>query len=431
MRTDQGVADVETNASMTAETLPPVALVDLYRHLHQHPELSQHEHATAALVAAELERCGYATTTGVGGAGVVGVLSAGVGPTVLLRADMDALPVQERTGLDYASTARGTDAQGRDVPVMHACGHDLHVACLVGAARVLAAEVTNWSGTVVLVFQPAEELGTGARAMIDDGLFDSFPRPDVVLGQHVAPLPAGTIGLRAGPAFAAADALRITVHGRGGHGSRPETTIDPVVIGAAIVLRLQTVVSREIGGTDVAVVTVGTFHAGTKENVVPDTAELTLSVRTFDPGVRDRVLAAIRRIALGEAAAGGADREPDVVLVESFPSVINTEPATDRVHGAFAAAFGAASILDPGLVTGSEDVGVLASEAGAQGVYWLLGGAAASRFAGASTPEQLVDVVRGLPSNHSAEFAPTPVPTIDCGVTALVTAARVWLCAGD
>jgi amidohydrolase len=405
----------------------PITLAALYQHLHQHPELSFHEHATAELVAAELERCRFTTTSGVGGTGVVGLMSNGPGPTVLLRADMDALPVEERTGLDYASTVRGTDPRGRDVPVMHACGHDLHVTCLIGAARSFAADPRSWSGTLMLVFQPAEELGTGARAMIDDGLFERFARPDVVLGQHVAPLPAGAVGLRVGPAFAASDAMRITVHGRGGHGSRPEATIDPVVIGAAIVMRLQTVVSREIGGTDVAVVTVGSFHSGTKENIIPDRAELMLSVRTFDLGVRERVLGAVRRIAIGEAAAGGATLEPDVVLVESFPAVVNTRAATGRVRTAFATTFGAAAIVDPGLVTGSEDVGMLATEAGADCVYWLLGSAAAVHFAGASTPESLLDVVRGLPSNHSAEFAPTIEPTIGCGVTALVTAARAWL----
>ena len=402
-------------------------LAELYRHLHRHPELSFQEHATAELVAAELERCGFVTTSGVGGTGVVGLMANGPGPTVLLRADMDALPVEEATGLEYASTVRGADPQGRDVPVMHACGHDVHVTCLIGAARAFAAERESWSGTLMLVFQPAEELGTGAEAMIEDGLFDRFPRPDVVLGQHVALLPAGTIGLRVGPAFAASDALRITVHGRGGHGSRPEATIDPVVIGAAIVLRLQTVVSREIGGTDVAVVTIGSFHSGTKENIIPDTAELMLSVRTFDLGVRDRVLAAIRRIALGEAAAGGATQEPDVVLVESFPAVVNTEAATGRVHDAFAATLGYAAIVDPGLVTGSEDVGRLATAAAAESAYWLLGSAAAVHFAEAGSPEEVIEIARGLPSNHSAQFAPTINPTITNGVTALVTAARAWL----
>ncbi len=407
-------------------TAKAVSLPALYRELHRHPELSFQEHATAELVAAELERCGFDTTSGVGGTGVVGLMANGPGPTVLLRADMDALPVAEDTGLEYASTGRGTDPQGLDVPVMHACGHDLHVTCLIGAARSFSAEPESWSGTLMLVFQPAEELGTGAEAMIEDGLFERFPCPDVVLGQHVVPLPVGTIGLRVGPAFAASDAMRITVHGRGGHGSRPEATIDPVVIGAAIVLRLQTVVSREIGGTDVAVVTVGSFHSGTKENIIPDTAELMLSVRTFDPGVRDRALTAIRRIALGEAAAGGATQEPDVVLVESFPAVVNSEVATGKVREVFATTFGAAAIVDPGLVTGSEDVGMLATAAAAESAYWLLGGVAAEHFAGAGTPQEVLDIVRGLPTNHSAQFAPAIEPTLTHGVTALVTAARAW-----
>ncbi|MEP7765170.1 amidohydrolase [Sanguibacter sp. 25GB23B1] len=405
----------------------PAGLAAIYQHLHENPELSFDETATAALVAAELDRCGFDTTTGVGVTGVVGVLRNGPGPTVLLRADMDALPVEEQTGLAYASTARATDPHGRDVPVMHACGHDMHVTCLIGASRSLALDRDAWSGTLVVVFQPAEELGTGARAMIEDGVFDRFPRPDVVLGQHVSPLPAGTIGLRSGPAFAASDALRITVHGRGGHGSRPEVTIDPIVIGASIVTRLQTIVSREVAGTDVAVLTVGAFHAGFKENIIPDSAELSLSVRTFEAGVRDRVLAAIHRVAAGEAAAGGAIREPDVVLVESFPAVVNSSASTDRVRQAFTTAFGTDTLVDPGLVTGSEDVGLLASAAGAECVYWLLGGADPSHFAAAQSTAEVLSTVRDLPSNHSPLFAPTIEPTLTNGVATLTTAALAWL----
>ncbi len=407
--------------------LESAELAAIYRHLHQHPELSFQERATAELVTAELDRCGFETTTGIGGTGVVGVLRNGSGATVLLRADMDALPVQEQTGLDYASTVRATDPHGREVPVMHACGHDVHVTCLVGAARSLVSDLDSWSGTLVLVFQPAEELGTGARAMIADGLFDRVPRPDVVLGQHVSPLPAGMIGLRAGPAFAGSDVLHITVHGRGGHGSRPEVTIDPVVIGASIVTGLQSIVSREVAGTDVAVITVGSFHAGLKENIIPDTAELALSVRTFDAGVRERVIAAIERVATGSAAAHGAVQDPDVVLAESFPAVINTADSTDRVHRAFATQLGAAALVDPGLVTGSEDVGLLATAAGADCVYWLLGGADPAAFATATGAEDVVAIVRDLPSNHSPLFAPMIEPTLTTGVTALTTAARAWL----
>ena len=241
-------------------------------------------------MAARLRDLGYQTTTGVGGTGVVGLLANGDGPTVLLRADMDALPVLERTGLDYASADHGKSADGKDVPVMHACGHDAHVTCLLGAAAELAADAGSWSGTLLLVFQPAEEVGEGAQAMIDDGLFDRFGVPDVVLGQHVAPIPAGLLGVRPGPAFAATDSLRIVLRGQGGHGSRPETTVDPVLMAAAVVQRLQGIVAREVSAADAAVVTVGALHAGTVSNVIPDEAELLVSVRTFDQEVRARVL---------------------------------------------------------------------------------------------------------------------------------------------
>jgi amidohydrolase len=292
------------------DTRAPEDLAELYRDLHRNPELSFQEERTAGIVATRLRELGYETTTGVGRTGVVGVLRNGDGPTALLRADMDALPMQEKTGLPYASTVRGVDHEGHAVDVFHACGHDVHVACLVGAAAELAADRRSWSGTALLVFQPAEEVGRGAQAMIDDGLFTRFGHPDVVLGQHVAPLPAGVLALRSGPAFAAADGVKVTMFGQGGHGSRPETTVDPVVMAAATVMRLQTVVSREVAGTDTAVVTIGALRAGTKENIIPDDAELLLSIRTFEPLVRDRVLEAIGRIVRAEAAASGARRSP-------------------------------------------------------------------------------------------------------------------------
>src|SRR4051794_37476506 len=244
------------------------ALQDIYRDIHAHPELSMQEVRTAGVATTNLQRVGFDVTTGVGGTGVVGVLRNGEGPTVLLRADMDALPVAEATGLPHSSTVDG---------VMHACGHDVHVTCLLGAAERLAAARESWSGTVLLLAQPAEETVRGARAMVDDDLYTRVPPPDVVLGQHVAPLPAGMLGLRSGPAFAASDALRVTLHGSGGHGSRPESTVDPVVMAAATVMRLQTLVSREVAGTDTAVVTVGALNAGTKANIIPDHAELLLS----------------------------------------------------------------------------------------------------------------------------------------------------------
>ena len=408
--------------------LPDIAvgLADLYRDLHAHPELSNAETRTAAEVARRLAALGLEVVEGVGGTGVVGVVRNGDGPTVLLRADMDALPVAEQTGLPYASAARGTDPDGNDVPVMHACGHDMHVTCLLGAAADLAADRSSWRGTLLLVFQPAEEAGSGAQGMMDDGLYDRFGTPAVVLGQHVAPMPAGLLGLRPGPAFAASDALRVVLHGRGAHGSRPETSVDPVLMAAATVLRLQGIVSRELAAADAAVVTVGALHAGTKENIIPEEAELLLSVRTFDSGVRERTLAAIERIVRAEAAASGATAEPEISVLSYFPPVINDADACARTTAAFDALFGPGLVLDPGPVTGSEDVGLLAGP-GVPCVYWLLGGADPALFAGVTDVAEVAEIVRGLPSNHSSLFAPVIDPTLRTGVAALAGAARAWL----
>jgi amidohydrolase len=402
-------------------------LTGIYRDLHAHPELSFAEHRTAGIVAARLRDLGYQTTTGVGRTGVVGLLANGDGPTVLLRADMDALPVLERTGLDYASTDHGTGADGEDVPVMHACGHDAHVTCLLGAAAGLAAVRGDWSGRLLLVFQPAEELGQGAQAMIDDGLFDRFGVPDVVLGQHVAPLPAGLLGVRSGPAFAAADSLRIVLHGQGGHGSRPETTVDPVLMAAATVQRLHGIVSREVSATDAAVVTVGAVRAGTVSNVIPDEAELLVSVRSFDPAVRGTLLKAIDRIVMAEAAASGAPTAPEITSLGTFPVVVNDAAACARVSEAFAAGIGPGLVLDPGPVTGSEDVGLLATASGAPCAYWLLGSADPAHFAGIASLDDAKAIIATLPSNHSPLFAPVIEPTLRTGVAALTSAARAWL----
>jgi len=403
----------------------PEALEDLYRDLHAHPELSFAEHRTAGIVADSLAALGYEVHRGLGGTGVVGVLRRGPGPSVLLRADMDGLPVAEDTGLPYASTSRGVDADGRDVPVMHACGHDVHVTCLLGAARELAADPA-WAGTLLVLAQPAEELGAGARAMVDDGLYERVGRPDVVLGQHVGPMPAGTIGLHPGPAFATSDTLRVVLHGRGGHGSRPEACVDPVVMAAALVLRLQTVVAREVAGGDTAVLTVGTLHAGTKANIIPESAELELNVRTYDSAVRERVLAAVERIVRAEAAASGAPREPEVIRVDSFPRVDNDPAGCERTLPALRGVVGGL-VVDPGALTGSEDVGILATAAGVPCVYWILGGADPALFRDAATPSELLRVVAGLPSNHSPGYAPVIQPTLGIGVAALVAAARTWL----
>ena len=396
----------------------------LYTDLHRNPELSFAEHRTAGIVADQLTALGYAVTTGVGRTGVVGVLENGDGPTVLLRADMDGLPVEEATGLDYASTARGVDPDGVDVPVMHACGHDVHVACLIGAAEQLVTDRASWSGTVVALFQPAEEFAAGARAMVDNGLYERFPKPDIVLGQHVGPAPAGTLGAHAGPAFAATDDVLVRLIGQGGHGSRPETTVDPVLMASATVVRLQGIVAREIAGAETAVVTVGTLHAGSKTNIIPPDARLGINVRTYDPEVRETVLAAIERIARAEAAASGATEEPEFTHGNNFPALVNDPDATATTMAAFRARFGDARVVDPGAVTGSEDVGELATAAGVPIVYWILGGADAQIFATAAAAGR---IAQDIPSNHSPYFAPVIQPTLTVGVEALVVAARTWL----
>ncbi|MFF1376057.1 amidohydrolase [Streptomyces sp. NPDC058308] len=392
-------------------------LADLYRDLHAHPELSFEEHRTAAEVARRATSYGYEVTTGVGRTGVVAVLDNGAGPAVLLRADMDALPVTERTGLPYAS---GTDG------VMHACGHDMHVTCLLGALRLLAEARGDWSGRIVAVFQPAEEAGQGAREMVDDRFYERFGTPDVVLGQHVAPLPAGWIGAHAGPAFAATDAWRVRLFGTGGHASRPETSVDPVVMAAATVLRLQTVVSREIAGGETAVVTVGAMRAGTKHNIIPDEAELQLNIRTYTPEVRTRVLAAVERIVRGEAVTAGAEKEPEITAIDTFPVVTNDPAAVDRTMAAIGAVIGDARVIDPGQVTGSEDVGIFATAAGPEVplCYWLFGGADPAEVAAA---QQAGTFERDIPSNHSPSFAPLVEPTLTTGVTALTAGALAWL----
>jgi amidohydrolase len=403
----------------------PDELAALYRDLHAHPELAFAEHRTAGIVAERLDGLGYQVTTGVGGTGVVGVLSNGTGPTVLLRADMDGLPVLEQTGLPYASTVRAKDSGGTVVPVMHACGHDMHVTCLLGAAAELAAARDAWCGTLLLVFQPAEEAGKGARAMIDDGLYERVPLPDIVLGQHVMPLPAGVLSVHGGPAMAGADALRVVLHGQGGHGSRPETTVDPILMAAAIVLRLQGVVSRELAASEAAVLTVGALRAGTAANVIPDEAELLLSLRSFNDKVHDKAREAIDRIIRAEAAASGAVREPEITTTVSFPLLVNDPAACARLTDLFNAGVGLT--LDTGPVTGSEDVGLLATAVGAPCAYWFFGGSEPALFAGVTSVEEARDIVDGLPSNHSPLFAPVIDPTIRTGITALTAAARAWL----
>ena len=327
----------------------------LYKDVHAHPELSMQETRTSALAADHLRAAGFEVTTGVGKTGVVGLLRNGEGPTVMLRADMDALPVEEATGLPYASRVTAKDRDGNTVPVSHMCGHDMHVTWLVGATRMLADARTTWRGTVMAVFQPGEETAEGAQAMIDDGLFKRFPKPDVVLGQHVMVGPSGTVAGRAGAITSAADSLQIRLFGRGAHGSMPQASIDPVVMAAATVLRLQTIVSREIAAAEAAVVTIGVLQAGTKENVIPDEAIIKLNVRTFDAGVRTRVLNAIERIVNAEAAASGAPRKPEITTLDHYPLNVNDRTASARVVEAFRRHFGAERVRETGPAPASED----------------------------------------------------------------------------
>ncbi|WFR83977.1 amidohydrolase [Arthrobacter sp. Y-9] len=399
-------------------------LTAIYKDLHSNPELSFQETRTAGIVAGHLRELGFEVTEGVGRTGVVGVLANGVGPTVLLRADMDGLPVEEQTGLDYASTARGTDPDGNDVPVMHACGHDVHVTCLLGAAELLAGFREEWSGTLVTVFQPAEEAGGGAAEMLRDGFLDRFPRPDVVLGQHVAPIPAGFIGLTPGPAMAAADSLSITLHGVGGHGSRPEATVDPVYLAANVINRLQGVVSREISALDTAVVTVGQVHAGTKNNIIPDKATLGLTVRSYREEVRSKVLESVERVAKAEAQASASPKEPTIEYFERFPVTVNDPTASERVATVLRGVLGEQRVLNPGPLSGSEDVGEFSTAADVPLVYWFLGGGEPSLAEIVAKTGRMPD---DIPSNHSPFFAPVIDPTLDNGVKALVAAAREFL----
>jgi hippurate hydrolase len=356
---------------------------------------------------------------------VVGLLRNGDGPVVMLRADMDALPVQEATGVAYASKVTAVDHEGNTVPVMHACGHDMHVAWLVGATTLMAQHRDRWKGTLLAVFQPAEETAQGAQAMIDDGLFQRFPKPDVVLGQHVMVGPAGAIGGRKGVITSAADSLQIRLFGRGAHGSMPQASIDPVVMAASTVLRLQTIVARELAPTEAAVLTIGSLQAGTKENVIPDEAIIKLNVRTFDEGVRKRVLAAITRIVNAEAAASGAPKPPEITPLDNYALVTNDDDATTRVVDAFRKHFPAGRIRETGPTSASEDFGSFGAEWGVPSVFWFVGGTDPDVYAKAKVENRLNDI----PTNHNPRFLPVLHPTLEVGVETLMVAARAWLSA--
>ncbi|WP_299518715.1 amidohydrolase [uncultured Serinicoccus sp.] len=394
------------------------SLHDLYRHLHSHPELSMQEEATAALVEERMSGLGYDVFR-CGGTGVVATLRNGDGPVVGFRADTDALPVEEDTGLEYASTARGTLPDGTDVPVMHACGHDMHITAAIGAATLLAQDRSSWAGTVVFLFQPGEETAQGAAAMLDDGLWDRAPRPEVIYGQHVWPGVSGTVDMTPGPAMTFSDAWRVTVKGRGGHGSQPESTIDPVVLAAHMIVRIQSLKSREVPAQKAAVITIATIHAGLKENIIPATAEFTVNMRNLDADVRDYLLGALRRVILAEAMASDAP-EPQIEEIYTFPLLVNDEEETARVMGVLRGALGEEQVNEIPAVMGSEDFGALPDAIDVPGVYWFFGGLTREEVEG----EEITV------TNHSPHFGPQLEPTLGVGVTAAHAALTARLVRG-
>ena len=404
-------------------------LLTTYKHLHANPELSFLEKETGALLARELRRLGYEVTENAGdygvpgrtAYGVVAVLRNGAGPTVLVRTDTDALPVEERTGLPYASRAR-TEFEGAEYAVMHACGHDIHMTSFLGTAALLARLKDRWAGTLVLIAQPAEERGAGALAMLRDGLYQRFPRPDFALALHSNPyFPAGTVGTREGYVLANVDSVDITVRGYGGHGSAPEATKDPIVLAAQLVLALQTIVSREVSPFDPAVVTVGSIHGGTKHNIIPDEVHLQLTIRSYKPEVRKKILAAIERITRGVAAAAGIpeERAPIIRISEEefTPSTYNDPELTRRVAAALRRALGEENVLAAEPVMAGEDFSRYGMEEPKVPISMLwLGTVDPARLRAAR------ESGRRLPSLHSSEFAPLPEPTIRTGVKAMTSA---------
>jgi hippurate hydrolase len=390
-----------------------------YIDLHENPELSQQEEKTSAKMAARLRSLGYDVTEKVGGYGVVAVLKNGKGPTVLLRADMDALPVEEKTGLPYASKVTAKNSAGTTVSVMHACGHDIHMTSLIGAATLLARGKRLWRGTLVLIAQPDEEMGDGAAAMLKSGLLTRFPKPAFAIAFHDAPfLPAGTVGCTPGYAYANVDSVDITIYGRGGHGSTPQNTVDPIVIAARTIESFQTIVSREQSPLDPVVVTVGSIHGGTKHNIIPDEVKLQLTVRTYKEATRKRVLAAIARIAKAEAAAAGAPKEPTVAVdPEGLPAVYNDPPLTKRLMAALSRGFGASRVVETEPWMGGEDFGEIGTAAGVPSVLFWVGATEPNKLASAQG-----DMSR-VPGLHSSEFAPDPEPTIKTGAAALTLVA--------
>jgi hippurate hydrolase len=412
-------ADAATLADAIDADMPQ--LMTLYRDLHANPELSMQEVRTPAKLAAEIRKLGFEVSEHVGKTGVVAVMKNGPGPVLLLRADMDALPVTEQTGLPFASKVRGKSRSGVETGVMHACGHDTHVTSWLGTARRLAAMKDRWSGTLVMILQPGEETVEGARAMLDDGLFTRFPKPDYILAFHdAASLPAGQIGITPGYALANVDSVNITVHGVGGHGAYPQTTRDPIVLASRIVLALQTLVSRENNPFDPAVVTVGSFHAGTKNNIISDEAKLQLTVRSYPVEVQKKLIDGIRRIARGEAIAAGLpeDKMPEISISETAPSTFNTAQFSDRLRTLFTDHFGAQRVVETKPIMASEDFSQYwrADESKQAVIFWV-GGTPRDKWEAAGGDETR------LPGLHSPLWAPDADAVISTAIEALTVAS--------
>ncbi len=408
--------EVLTRLRTDVDTLYP-QVESLYIDLHKNPELSLHEEKTAAKLAERMRKLGYEVTTNFGGHGIVAILKNGPGPTLMIRTDMDALPVLEQTGLPYASKVTTHDDSGVEVPVMHACGHDVHMATWIGTATILAKSKDLWKGTLMFIGQPAEERIVGAKMMLEAGLFQKFPKPDVALAIHDHDkTPAGTVGVVPGYLMANADAIDITIYGRGGHGAYPQSTVDPIVIAARTVVALQTVVARENNPLDPAVITVGSIHGGTKHNIIPDEVKLQLTVRSYKPEVRERLIAAIERITKAESAAALAPKEPLVKVVESTKATYNDPALTERVGKVLRAALGADNVLQPAPEMGAEDFSEFVG-AGVPGVYLWVGAVAPAKIEAAKAGGP------PLPTTHSSLFAPDREPTLRTAVLAETLAA--------
>lgn len=423
MNQGQYQAAVKSISSIIEENRPRIGhFEEIYKDLHQHPELSSRESRTASIVAKHLRSLHFKTYENVGGHGVVGVFPNGPGRTILLRADMDALPILEETNLPYASHERMTDTDGQDKPVMHACGHDTHITSLMATSTLMMSAQNEWSGILICLFQPNEEHGGGARAMVDDGLYDMVPKPDLVLGQHVSALKSGVVAIRAGPVLSAASTINVRIVGIGGHGSEPQNCIDPVMTAAYILVRLQSVVSRTMDPDEIAVVTCGSIHGGEAANVIPGHVDLKLNLRTYGDRSHRKALETIQRIVEAECEASKTPQKPVIEITDQFPLTSNDEGLVEQLEASFKHHFKDCA-WEGSRSTASEDFSVLATVVGAPYAYWNFGGTEPGRWDEAHRNHKLSE----LPSNHSSLFAPVIEPTLQTGLDALSVAALTFL----